>query len=101
MAWFVEFDIDDADAFLANNILYVKKVLEAANHNEVRYDRLSEEDKPLFDEAKAREVSEVIESMALRRIQSAIEHKDAMNDPERHLPMRWVLSPDVESATSS
>ena len=91
-AWFIEFEISDNDAFVANNLWYVKKVLEAANHNEVRYEQLSEEHKPLFDEAQAREVSEVIQSMALRRIESEEEYKDAMSHPERHIPMRWVLT---------
>lgn len=89
--WFIEFEISDHEAFLSNNILYVKKVMESATHNEVRYESLGEADKKLFDEAKAREVSEVIESIALRRIQSHEEYQDAMNHPERHLPMRWVL----------
>ena len=90
-AWFVEFDIDNVEAFCANNVLYVKKVLESKGM-EVRYDQLSEEHKQLFDEAKAREVSEVIESVALRKIKDELEQRDANAHPERHLPMRWVLT---------
>ena len=89
--WFIEFDIDQPDAFVTNNILYVKKVLESKG-TEVRYDSLSSASKLLFDEAKAREVSEVLESMALRRIQSEAEWKEANAHPERHIPMRWVLT---------
>ena len=61
-AWFVEFDIDEPEAFVANSLLYVKKVLESKG-TEVRYDKLTSEQRSLFDEAKAREVSEVIQSM--------------------------------------
>ena len=63
----MEFDIDNFDAFYANNVLYVKHFLENKS-TEMKYDQLSEEHKLLFDEAKAREVAEVIESVALRRI---------------------------------
>ena len=61
-AWFIEFDLDQdsMNAFVANSTLYVKKVLESKG-TEVRYDQLNSEQKSLFDEAKAREVSEVIQ----------------------------------------
>jgi hypothetical protein len=91
-AWFIEFDIEDPDAFIANNVLYVKKVLENTKATEVRYDSLANLDQSLFDEAKAREVAEVVESMALRRIQSEAEKHDAEAHPERHIPMRWLLT---------
>ena len=90
-AWTIEFDIEHSDAFVANNMLYVKKVLESKG-TEVKYERLSEIQQELMDEAKAREVSEVIQSMALRKIQSHEEYVDAHQHPERHIPMRWVLT---------
>jgi len=90
-AWFIEFDIDQPDAFVTNNILYVKKVLESKG-SEVRYDTLDSVGRALFDEAKAREVSEIIQSMALRKIKDSAEQQEAESHPERHLPMRWVLT---------
>ena len=90
-AWTIEFDIEHSDAFIANNMLYVKKVLESKG-TEVKYERLSDIQQELMDEAKAREVSEVVQSMALRKIQSHEEYVDAHQHPERHIPMRWVLT---------
>ena len=90
-AWTIEFDIEHSDAFVANNMLYVKKVLESKG-TEVKYERLSEIQQELMDEVKAREVSEVIQSMALRKIQSHEGYVDAHQHPERHIPMRWVLT---------
>ena len=87
----VEFDILDADAFTSNPILYVKRVLESKG-TEVTYSKLLPEEQPLFDEAKAREVAEVVSSMALRKILEATEQKEAEENPGRHLPMRWVLT---------
>lgn len=78
------------NAFVANSTLYVKKVLERKG-TEVRYDQLNSEQKSLFDEAKAREVSEVIQSMALRRITEE-EEKLVERHKDRHIPMRWVLT---------
>ena len=59
---------------------------------EVKYERLSDIQQELMDEAKAREVSEVVQSMALRKIQSHEEYVDAHQHPERHIPMRWVFN---------
>jgi hypothetical protein len=57
-AWFIEIDLDadNVNAFVANNLLYFKKVLESKG-TEVRYEKLDQNQRPLFDEAMAREVS--------------------------------------------
>lgn len=57
-AWFIEIDLDadNVNAFAANNLLYFNKVLESKG-TEVRYEKLDQNQRPLFDEALAREVS--------------------------------------------
>ena len=87
----LEFDVTDEIATSGNPILYVKRILESKN-TEVSYRQLAPEHIPLFDEAKAKEVSEVLGSLALRAIQSKEEFEDAMKHPERNIPMRWVLT---------
>ena len=68
-AWFVEFDIANPDAFMAKNVLSLcEEGIRKCKSTEVRYDSLSEAHKLFFDEAKARKVSEVVQSMALRDI---------------------------------
>ena len=87
----IEFDVSE-DIADSNPFLYVKRVLEGNKNVEISYKQLSASDIPLFDEAKAKEVAEVLGSMALRAIQSKEELKDALSHPERHIPMRWVLT---------
>ncbi len=87
----VVFDVDEDLASAGNPFMYVKRVLESKN-TEISYKQLSSEDIPLFDEAKAREVAEVMGSLALRAISSHEEKLDAESHPERHIPMRWVLT---------
>ena len=70
----------------------MKRVLEGNKNIEITYEQLSPEHVPLFDEAKAREVTEVLGSMALRAVQSREELKEALSHPERHIPTRWVLT---------
>ena len=87
----VEFNVDEDLATAGNPFMYVKRVLESKN-TEISYRQLSTEDMKLFDEAKAREVAEVLGSLALRAINSHEEKTDAESQPERHIPMRWVLT---------
>ncbi|CAK9056929.1 unnamed protein product [Durusdinium trenchii] len=87
----IEFDVSEEIAD-ANPFLYAKRVLEGNKNVEITYKQLSPEHVPLFDEAKAREVAEVLGSMALRAVQSKEELKEALSHPERHIPMRWVLT---------
>ena len=87
----IEFDVSEEIAD-ANPFLYVKRVLEGNKNVEITYKQLSPEHVPLFDEAKAREVAEVLGSMALRAIQSREELQEALSHPKRHIPMRWVLT---------
>ena len=87
----VGFDITDDIVTSGNPFMYVKRILESKN-TEVSYRQLTPEDIPLFDEAKAKEVAEVLGSLALRAIQTEEERQDAISHPERHLPMRWVLT---------
>ena len=90
-AYFIEFDIDDPDEFTRNSLMYVKKVLESKG-TEVNYRRLTPEDQKLFDEAMAKEVVEVVKSMALRALRDRQERAEAESSPERHIPMRWLLT---------
>ena len=90
-AFFVEFDIENADALITNPLLYTKHVLESKSA-EVTYRHLREDEKPLFDEAKARELSEVASSQCLRAVTSRDELREAYNSLDRHIPMRWVLT---------
>ena len=78
----LEFDVTDEIATSGNPILYVKRILESKN-TEVSYRQLAPEHIPLFDEAKAKEVSEVLGSLAYRAIQSKEEFEDAMKHPEK------------------
>ena len=87
----IEFDVSDEIANM-NPFLYVKRVLEGNKNVEITYRQLEPEHIPLFDEAKAKEIAEVLGSMALRAIQSKEELKDALEHPERHIPMHWVLT---------
>ena len=87
----IEFDITDDIVTSGNPFMYVKRILESKN-TEVSYRQLTPEDIPLFDEAKAKDVAEVLGSLALRAIQTEEERQDAISHPERHLPMRWVLT---------
>ena len=72
----IEFDVTEEIAN-SNPFLYVKRVLEGNKNTEISYKQLSPEHIPLFDEAKAKEVAEVLGSMALRAVQSREELKDA------------------------
>ena len=90
-AFFVEFDVENEDAMITNPLLYTKHVLESKSA-EVSYRNLREDERPLFDEAKARELSEVASSQCLRAVQSRDELKEAYANLDRHIPMRWVLT---------
>ena len=89
-AWIIEFDIHDLEAFCGNNLLYTQKALESKG-KEVTYRTLTSEDQALFDEAMAREVSEVLKSQALRAVKDHLEKEDAESSG-RELPMRWLLT---------
>eukprot|EP00438_Fugacium_kawagutii_P031764 Skav205351 [mRNA] locus=scaffold1956:24961:32706:- [translate_table: standard] len=58
---------------------------------EVKYDRLTQQDKLLFDRAKHKEVSSFISSAAVRRCLSMDEEKEARSS-NRIMGCRWVLT---------
>ena len=73
--------------FLNNPVAFLAKKL---NNAEVVYRRLSEEDKKLFTNAKAAEVSSFLKTAAVRRCLSHEENLQAQNSG-RVLKARWVL----------
>ena len=73
--------------FMRDPSLYLAKKI---NSSEVSYRNLSEEDRKLFDNAKASEVSSFIRTAAVRRCLSAEEAQRA-RESERVLRARWVL----------
>ncbi|CAE7365335.1 GIP [Symbiodinium natans] len=87
----IEFDIHNEDSLISNPLMYTKHVLESKGA-EVNYRHLKSDECELFDEAKARELSEVAGSQALRAVQSKEETREALANLDRHIPMRWVLT---------
>ncbi|CAE6971276.1 TY5A [Symbiodinium sp. KB8] len=87
----IEFDLHNEDSLISNPMMYTKHVLESKGA-EVSYRHLAQHERPLFDEAKARELSEVVGSQALRAVQSHEETREALENLDRHIPMRWILT---------
>ena len=73
--------------FMRNPQAYLVKKVSGA---EVCYRKLNAEDRKLFDNAKASEVSSFIRSEAVRRCLSVSEQNKA-KDSQRILKARWVL----------
>ena len=83
----IEFDIENE-----GSMVHVKHVLESKSAA-VCYRNLRPEERPLFDEAKARELSEVVSSQSLRAVLNNAETREASYENVNwHLPMRWVLT---------
>ena len=90
--YFMSLDLDlssnrQRKMFLNNPVAFLAKKL---NNAEVVYRRLSEEDKKLFTNAKAAEVSSFLKTAAVRRCLSHEENLQAQNSG-RVLKARWVL----------
>ncbi|CAK9031677.1 Integrase catalytic domain-containing protein, partial [Durusdinium trenchii] len=82
--------------FMRNPQAYLVKKVSGA---EVCYRKLNAEDRKLFDNAKASEVSSFIRSEAVRRCLSVSEQNKA-KDSQRILKARWVLvwKPEINKA---
>ena len=84
----ISVDIDRLDLLLQQGFVYTKTLLQGPG-KEVIFRQLTPEHKKLFEEAMAREISEVLRSQALRAAQEHISDEDLRN---RMIPMRWVLT---------
>lgn len=87
-ACFLEFEVDNMKAFVADSLSYVQEKLHSAG-KEVNFRKLSSDDQKLMMEAMAKEVSEVLRSMSLRAIRDYVPENVLK---ERCLPMRWILT---------
>ncbi|CAE7563794.1 TY5A [Symbiodinium sp. CCMP2592] len=86
----VEFDVDDLNAFVAGGTIYTKeKLVNPKSQKEVNFKNLTKDERANFDEAMAKEVSEVLRSQALR---AAREKFDEETMKDRTIPMRWLLT---------
>ncbi len=86
----MEFDIveHEYEHFLADAKAFMATKLRST---EVSYTRLDEEDRALFNEAMARELSQHLGQEAIRRCLWQQEHAEAW-DSGRIMKARWVLS---------
>ena len=86
-AMVVEFDVDDLNLFVVSSTTYSKARL-ASNTaaKEVNYRSLNHEDKSRMDEAMAREISEVLRSMAIKAASEGLTEEQVL------IPMRWILT---------
>ena len=89
-AMFVEFEVDDLNAFVAGGAVYTKeKLVGPKASKEVNFKKLSADERANMEEAMAKEVSEVVRSQALR---AAREKFDEATMQDRIIPMRWLLT---------
>ena len=68
-AMFIEFQVDDLNAFVAGGAVYTKEKSSSGPKasKEVNFKKLSADERENFNEAMAKEASEVLRSQALRR----------------------------------
>ena len=84
----ISFDLDNPMMLIQQGFVYTKAMLQGPS-KEVVFRQLTPQHKELFQEAMAREISEVLRSQAVRATKEKLTEEEVK---ERIIPMRWVLT---------